>query len=233
MKRILAISDIHGKYKEFMELLKKVNYCAEEDQLVLLGDYTDRGDQSREVVEQVIRLVEHGAVALRGNHDQMLLDWLDTGETDRFLRNGGMKTVHSYYGECDIEDLEQAREFILREYAEQVGFIRQLPYYYETDKHIFIHAGINPEYEDWKDTPEHEMIWIRDVFFQHPTGLEQKVVFGHTPAIKLHSSSEVWFGEDKIGIDGGCVYGHQLNCLEISGSGYRTYVVRAKDKVTT
>lgn len=234
MNRILAISDIHGKYEEFLELLEKVEYVKEQDQLVLLGDYTDRGAHSKQVVEKVIDLVANGAIALRGNHDQMLLDWLDTGEADRFIRNGGLMTVKSYCGtNYELEHLEEARTVFLNEFAAHIDFMRNLPYYHETEEHIFIHAGINPAYEDWKETPVHEMVWIRDVFFNFPTNIgNKKIVFGHTPTIKLHESKEIWFTEDKIGIDGGCVYGHQLNCLEISLLGYKTYSVPSKETVT-
>ncbi|GAA0350186.1 metallophosphoesterase family protein [Bacillus horti] len=229
MKRILAISDIHGKFEEFMDLLEIVEYSAKQDQLILLGDYTDRGADSKEVVEHVMDLVKNGAIALRGNHDQMLLDWLETGEADRFIRNGGLMTVKSYCGSnYEQEQLEEARNMILKKFAVHVDFMSKLPYYHETEKYIFVHAGINPAYADWKETPEHEMIWIREVFFNYPTNVSKKIVFGHTSTIHLHESKEVWFAQDKIGIDGGCVYGHQLNCLEISELGYKTYAVSSK-----
>ncbi|WP_308860235.1 hypothetical protein [Paenibacillus radicibacter] len=101
-----------------------------------------------------------------------------------------------------------------------------MPYYHEDDNNIFVHAGINPFYADWRKQSEDDFIWIRDIFIKCKTSLDKKVVFGHTPTIKIHDKEEIWFGEDKIGIDGGCCFGLQLNLLEISNEGYKTYFVR-------
>ena len=69
MKRILVISDIHGELKLFDSLLEKVKYDADEDQLILVGDYVDRGPDSKGVLNRVSELKRNGAVVLRGNHD--------------------------------------------------------------------------------------------------------------------------------------------------------------------
>ncbi|KAA2301020.1 serine/threonine protein phosphatase, partial [Clostridioides difficile] len=71
MNRTIMISDIHGYIDPFNQLLDDINYNSKYDQLILLGDYVDRGPNSKEVVKEVIRLVkENHAIALRGNHDQ-------------------------------------------------------------------------------------------------------------------------------------------------------------------
>ncbi len=86
------ISDIHGCYDEFNTLLKDVEYNPEEDKLILVGDYVDRGLKSKEVVEQVKSMVEEwGVIALKGNHDQMMVDAIDKEEDvddKRWIRNG-------------------------------------------------------------------------------------------------------------------------------------------------
>ena len=76
MSRLLAVSDIHGCFATFYELIIKLIDLKRTDQLVLLGDYIDRGEQSREVIDFIIDLTEKGfdIIALRGNHEQMLLD---------------------------------------------------------------------------------------------------------------------------------------------------------------
>ena len=74
MKRILAISDIHGELELFDSLLEKLNYDADEDQLILLGDYVDRGRDSKGVLNRVSELKRNGAIVLRGNHDEMMLN---------------------------------------------------------------------------------------------------------------------------------------------------------------
>lgn len=231
MSRILAISDIHGCYEEFYQLLSDVRYDPNKDQLVLVGDYVDRGPRSKEVVEFVMSLVrEHGAIALKGNHDDMFIKHLLSDEAEhreRHLRNGALTTFQSYYQkELDVEHIDHAKAHILENYQHHIQFLRDLPLYYETDKHLFVHAGINPEFEDWRMTPERDLIWIRNDFIDHPTRLDKTVIFGHTICLKLHERPDIWFCEDKIGIDGGLVYGHQLNCLEIAeNNSYRVYSI--------
>ncbi|USG66753.1 serine/threonine protein phosphatase [Brevibacillus ruminantium] len=238
--RVLAISDIHGMYDEFCELLAFISFSPDTDRLILLGDYIDRGPKSKEVVQKVKQLVtQYNAVAIRGNHDEMFLDFLlqsDQEKTDRYLRNGGRATIEAYCGQdwfsegITDESIQRAKGYIREHYAEDISFLQQLPYYYETETHIFVHAGVNPAYENWKDTPPYEMIWIRDPFYHHPTREKRTVVFGHTTCSTLHEKPEIWFGEGKIGIDGGCTFGSQLNCLEILPDGYQVYAVQTKNK---
>lgn len=232
MGRILVISDIHGMYDEFIQLLKKVEYSSVSDKLVLLGDYTDRGFKSREVIELVRLLVEvNRAVAIRGNHDEMFLKWLEKGDEYSafiFFNNGGLATIESYCGLNWFEKgetHETARDFILTHYPHHVEFLKSLPIYHETDEYIFVHAGIDPLQEDWKQTPKDEMIWIRDMFFRNKTNLDKVVVFGHTPCVHIHGTDDIYFGVDKIGVDGGCCYGLQLNCLVIEDGEYQMFSV--------
>lgn len=233
MNRILCISDIHGMYDKFCELLKVVKYNPSEDKLILLGDYCDRGQKSKEVIQMIHDLHnEWNIVAVKGNHDDMFLKFLfndDYFSEANFLQNGGQQTLESY---CGLDwfktggTYKEAKEFILKHYKHHVDFLNLLPYYHETDEFIFVHAGINSMYEDWKLTPPDEMIWIRDIFINNSTMTDKTVIFGHTPCVNLHETEDIWFGEDKIGIDGGCAYGLQLNCLEINDEdGYKTYAV--------
>ncbi|RTE06214.1 metallophosphoesterase family protein [Paenibacillus whitsoniae] len=232
MARTLAISDIHGCAAEFKALLEKVSYKPGEDRLILLGDYVDRGPASKEVVEHVMKLVrEHGAIAIKGNHDARFLEVL--GETDnvtemKFFEHGGIQTFQSFSG-SKLLDIQQSKERIRATCREHIDFLRSLPLYYETETHIFVHAGLNPAYTDWKTQPERDFIWIRAPFLQQRTVVDKPVVFGHTTTMDLHGKGDVWFESDKIGIDGGCPYGYQLNCLEITeGLQYRTYSVPSR-----
>lgn len=240
MNRTLVISDIHGCYESFNLLLHTAGYDAQKDQLILLGDFVDRGPNSRQVVEQVIGMVHAGqAVALRGNHDQRFLEIMDGTASERaaqkFFEHGGHQTLISYCSDTglwnrdyDVTRLGPVRNFIQQTYGHHLHFLRQLPYYYEDEHHIYAHAGINPEYADWKEQPLFDFLWIRDPFYSRPTNAEKTVVFGHTRAVQFHDSAHIWYGGDKIGIDGGCAYGMQLNCLEITGErSYAAYHVDA------
>lgn len=238
-KRMLVMSDIHGCYDEFDMMLKEVGYAPEFDQLILLGDYVDRGRRSKDVIEKIIDLVNsHGAIVLRGNHDQMFYDWLTTNDgmnEFNFFRNGGIQTVESYCG-LDWFELgntyQQAKKFVLDNYQHHLDFLSNLPFFYETDEFVFVHAGLNPLYENWRLTPHEDMIWIRDIFHHNPTQTDKTVVFGHTPCVKLHGNADIWFGGDKIGIDGAVAYGYQLNCLEITEDGFTQYWIDSKYKPT-
>lgn len=229
MKRTLVISDIHGCIEQFQSLLKLAEYDPSSDKLIMIGDYVDRGPQSREVVEQVRTLVEqHGAIALRGNHDQRLVDFIrsgDPGVIDKFMTYGGQSTVISYLGlqcsEADVDErmVEEARAAIAEHFSSHIDFLAGLPLYAEDDSHIYVHAGLNPDYRNWKEQPEYHFMYIKDQFYEHPTVVEKTVVFGHTKTKDIHGSADIWFGNGKIGIDGGCAYGMQLNALEIAADG--------------
>jgi serine/threonine protein phosphatase 1 len=238
MQRTFVISDIHGCYHEFIKLLSEVGYNSKKDKLILLGDYEDRGFYSKEVIVKVMQLASDGAIALRGNHDYMFLDALSGGDDYLFLHNGGIQTIESYVGYnwfekhqgFDFNRYLEAKEFIKTHYAHHIEFLKSLPYHHEDESHIYVHAGLNPAYEKWTEQPVDNFIWIRDIFLNNKTTVDKTIVFGHTPVINLHDSGDVWFKEDKIGIDGGCVFGYQLNCLEIIDGTYNTYSVESGSK---
>lgn len=235
MGRILVTSDPHGCLRQFNELLRLSRYNPQEDKLIILGDYGDRGPQSKEVIEQVKSMVEEwGVIALMGNHDEMMFRALDGDvEYDEvWLNNGGLQTLESYgisiKESFTWDQYLKAKEFINLNYGHHIDFLRSLPLYYETDTHIFVHAGLNPCYsDDWKLQPEDSFLWVRDMFIWNKTELDKMVVFGHTPTINIHGVEDVWFGGDKIGIDGGGVFGLQFNMLEIGEDGeYKVYSTR-------
>lgn len=234
MKRTLVISDIHGCAEQFQSLLRLAEYEPLNDKLILIGDYVDRGPHSRQVVEQVRTLVhKHGAIALRGNHDQRLVDLVVSGDpavADKFLTHGGQAAVLSYMNldclEAEVDErlVAKFRVCIARDYSPHIDFLAGLPLYCEDESHIYVHAGLHPAYRNWKEQPEHNFMYIKDQFYDHPTAVEKTVVFGHTKANDIHGSPDIWFGSGKIGIDGGCAYGMQLNALEIDANGqYRVW----------
>ena len=98
--RTLVISDIHGCYEQFVELLQVVGYTPREDQLILIGDLVDRGPDSLEVVDMVMTLaLEDGVIVLRGNHDQRFVDVMkqkQSTEDAKFFEHGGIQLLDSY-----------------------------------------------------------------------------------------------------------------------------------------
>ncbi|WP_336759744.1 metallophosphoesterase family protein [Paenibacillus sp. USHLN196] len=229
--RRCVISDIHGCYDEFNALLKRVDYNPMQDELILLGDYVDRGPSSKQVLEQIMQLQqEHQIIVIKGNHDAMMVKALihDVEDYDQhWIRNGGLQTIASYLDltfdeqQMDWNAYTEAKQWIRTHYEHHLRFLEQLPLVYEIPGYIFVHAGINPDIEDWRSQSERDFIWIRESFYSRPTRVTETVVFGHTPVKHLHDQRGIWFDPsgDKIGIDGGCAYGAQLNLLEISEDG--------------
>ncbi|NKI22548.1 serine/threonine protein phosphatase [Paenibacillus dendritiformis] len=216
MERMLVISDIHGELVKFERLLEMACYDANRDQLLLLGDYIDRGPHSREVIAKVRELHQLRAIVLMGNHEKMMLDAYRNKEkaVERWFRNGAKQTLLSY---GYTEDEATGRPAAIRwtgELLDVISFVDKLPYYYETDEYIFVHAGVEPGMPLAACDP-HKLLWIRGEFHKGYSG-PKTVIFGHSPAKLLHGSDEVYFGANSIiGIDGGCVYGGRLNCLEL------------------
>ncbi|MBA9083758.1 serine/threonine protein phosphatase 1 [Fontibacillus solani] len=232
--RKLVISDIHGCYDEFEELLNKVKYIPSEDQLILLGDYCDRGPKSKEVIEQVRRLVQQGnVIALRGNHDQLFIDAMENNENAIWMENGGISTIKSYVGKdwfkkgFNYPEYNRAKAFIKMYYQHHIDFLKSLPLYAEDDRHLFVHAGIDPAYSgDLQSHPDNIFLWGTKQFIGNDHQLNKTVVFGHIPTKRIHASTDIWFGNKKIGLDGGCYFGYQLNCLEIKNNRYKPFDIQ-------
>lgn len=217
MKRYLAISDIHGQFEELRILLELANYNPAYDQLVLLGDYIDRGPQSKDVIELVMSLQQQGAIVLCGNHEAIMHTayqynyagswehWVERCRGDATLQSYGIDPLTtSQYNKRKNADIER----LLR-------WIPTLPLYYELEDVIFVHAGVT-------NGPLHSMskrtlLWIREEFHRHYAG-KKLVVFGHTTTPRLHNdpyNSDIYMGQNNIiGIDGGSSLGGQLHCLE-------------------
>jgi serine/threonine protein phosphatase 1 len=203
--RIFAIGDVHGCNKELGVLLSLIDPDPAADRIVFLGDYIDRGPDSRGVIDTILAFEEAfpDTICLRGNHEQMFLDsYLNGKNVDLYLFNGGMSTLHSYG--ASIADFPAAR-FLPEAHLK---FFTNLPFYYETDDYIFVHAGLRPEVSLEKQSPE-DLLWIREEFINSRWDFGKKVIFGHTPL------SEPLLESNKIGIDTGAAYGGRLTCLEL------------------
>jgi serine/threonine protein phosphatase 1 len=150
--RIIAIGDIHGCSVALATLIEMIQPTPL-DTLVFLGDYIDRGPNSRSVIEQVIHLDERcQVVPLLGNHEEMLLGALEGKDNLRYwLKFGGKETLDSYGCEnaIDCYGLEDVRRIP----AEHVQFIKCCRNYYEMVNHFFVHAYYDP------DRPLYEQLW--------------------------------------------------------------------------
>lgn len=193
MRRILAVSDVHGEVEKLERVLEDAQYDPTKDQLVLLGDYIDRGPHSKEVIELVMELVEEGAIALKGNHEDMWFQAFLEEDWDEWIQDIGLATFHSYEGDIDLM-------------KEHIHWLRKhLLMYYETEDYIFVHAGLEPETPlEWQD--EEIMLWIRNY---DRIDLGKIVVHGHTPVRNVEQV------EDQLFIDTGASMGGKLSLVEL------------------
>ncbi|MNW59445.1 diadenosine tetraphosphatase [compost metagenome] len=149
------------------------------------------------------------------------------------MENGGLPTVKSYVGKdwfkagFNYPEYNKAKAFIKLYYQQHIDFLKSLPLYVEDDKHLFVHAGVNPAYSgDLKSHPEKNFLWGHKQFLDSAPFMNKTIVFGHIPTIRIHKSADTWFGDHKIALDGGCCFGYQLNCLEIKNNRYKSYDIQ-------
>jgi len=205
-----VIGDVHGCLDELARLLEALP-LESSDRLIFLGDYLDRGPDSKGVVSYLLerrRRTGQQHIFLKGNHEDMFLSYLGlTGSHgDMFLYNGGGATLASY----GLPQREVATPDILSAIpSEHLLFFQDLKSYYLLEPYLCVHAGIDPR-KPLDLQIEEEMLWIRDDFILNPHALPYTVLFGHTPRL------EVLFDIPyKVGLDTGLVYGNLLSCLEL------------------
>ncbi len=212
--RILCCSDIHGYAGALRKVLFSARWRPGKDQLILLGDYVDRGPSPREVVSELKTLLRcPGVVALCGNHEKMLWEYLQGQLSyEHYMSNGGKVTLDAY--RSDDAALQADAEFLYR-----------LPRYHETEDYIFVHAGLRPGVP-LDQQSEEDLLWIRDEFINNYRG--KTVVFGHSPTPYIDGGQDVYRGKDKIGIDTGAAYGGLLTVLELPSG--KTYSVSTEPR---
>lgn len=206
-----VVGDIHGCFDEAACLIESLS-LEPSDRLVFLGDYIDRGPDSKRVVSYLIDLKskrQQEVVFLKGNHEDMFLSYLGLPGKygDMFLYNGGGTTLASY----GISSAAGSRQDMLSHIPQShLDFFLGLKTYYLMKPYLFVHAGVNPR-KKLHDQVEEELLWIRDEFIFGRHILPYTVLFGHTP------QREVLFHLPyKIGLDTGLVYGNRLSCLEVN-----------------
>lgn len=207
--RRLVIPDVHGCINSLEALVRKID-LQPEDQLFFLGDYINKGPDSRSVLDYLMALVESGAYQiflLRGNHEDMLLD-----------HNVGRKWLHEFVHEHHSEELLDERGLLPLKYK---TFLEDLPYYFEVPGYLLVHAGFNFQIKDpFSDL--RSMLYIRDYPVNPDFVQDRRIVHGHNPkplgAIQDYLSSD----SAVIPLDNGCVYYGEregmgnLLCLNLS-----------------
>ena len=203
MQKIFVIGDIHGCFDKLCALMDKIPINFKQDQLIFIGDYIDRGSSSLEVVDYLIDLKKRvpGIIFLKGNHEDMLENYLDGSDRFTYLLNGGQRTLDAYLNRTK----NPGRYPVPPAHMEFFGSLRL---YYLTDDYIFVHAGLRKKVplESQKTV---DLLWIRDEFISTDFNFGKRVIFGHTPF------TEPLVQANKIGIDTGAVYGNRLTCVQL------------------
>ncbi len=212
--RKIAISDIHGCVETFRTLLERQVKLAHDDELYLLGDYVDRGPDSKGVLDYIMQLKEAGyrLHCLKGNHEAMMHHAAhDSREVEMWLYNGGREALVSF----GIDDPSQIP-------SRYLTFIEEMDVYYEVDKFILVHAGLNFMGDQQADKGEEGFLWrMHNPLNDHNSMLwirwwydninwnwlrDRMIIHGHTP-IEADEISEMFqaLNEDRVlDIDNGC-----------------------------
>jgi serine/threonine protein phosphatase 1 len=226
---VYAVGDIHGRADLLQVLHRQIAADAAQltpgtDKLVIyVGDYVDRGLESRTVLDLLIHQPLEGfrAVYLLGNHDAWLLSFLiDANIGPTWLRYGGDATLHSYgltlrpSGDDPrhFEVLQaELRERLPRRHVE---FLEELELSYETGDYLFVHAGVRPSVPLDQQAVD-DLLWIREPFLSSRRDLGKIIVHGHTveaePVVRVN----------RIGIDTGACWTGSLTCLVLEEGSYR------------
>ncbi len=203
MERTFVIGDIHGCLTLLKRLIDKIPWDPEKDRLIFVGDYIDRGEDPKGVVDFILELkrISEKVDCILGNHEAMLLDYLKGKNRELYLFNGGTVTLASYRFSRKNEDDPLIPEDHLR-------FFNELKPYIELENYYIVHAGFRPGIKI-EDQSLEDMIWIRYEFIESDYDFGKKVIFGHTPM------QEPLIMQNKIGIDTGAVYGNKLTCIQL------------------
>lgn len=218
---VYAVGDIHGRADLLERLLADIHTdAASRPQprkvLVCLGDYVDRGPESRRVVDLLIGARERGveAIFLKGNHEELMLRFLESAAGGPlWMGNGGAATLHSYgvyvsaHPASDPEHLEYFRRQLQdRLPSAHRKFFERLRLYHQEGDYLFVHAGIRPGIA-LTEQADDDLVWIRREFTSSDADFGKVVVHGHSisraPVVK----------DNRIGIDTGAFASGILTCL--------------------
>lgn len=200
MPIVYAIADIHGCLNKLEELIRRcyADAAGLPMKFIFLGDYVDRGSDSRGVVQYLMELQRSRAdqdIFLKGNHEDLMISAADSAFfEERWLTNGGSQTLKSY-------GLSSADEIPV----DHVNWLRRLPLLFDDGQRFFVHAGVHPDRPlDQQD--EYDLLWIREPFLSSERNFGRLVVHGHTPLKR----GRPYLQFNRLNLDTGAVFGGPL-----------------------
>lgn len=231
--RLYAIGDVHGRFDCLARMHAVIAAEIARDRpadwrVVHLGDYVDRGPQSRQVLDFLAAACARDSrnIALMGNHDEGFLDFLANPANDRlFLNFGGFDTAASYGVLLDVHSgaalAESHRELLDAMPDAHFAFLRDLRRSASFGDFFFCHAGVRPGVPLEAQDP-HDLIWIRREFLDHAGLFEKVIVHGHTP-VRTPEAKPNRVNVDTRAYETGC-----LTCLVVEGREKRFLTARAE-----
>jgi len=195
MGRIFAIGDIHGCNKTFQKLLLDKIRIQKSDKIYCMGDYIDRGSDSKGVIDFILKLRKKGyhIHTLRGNHEQLMMESIQSEDKlKHWLKNGGQETLNSF-GISSYNELKPVYK----------NFFNRTKFFFKSGKFIFVHAGLNFQIQN-PLVDKQAMLWIRNFPVDKQKLGNKILVHGHTPKSLDFILNQQ--GNSAINIDGGCVY---------------------------
>lgn len=222
-QRVYCIGDIHGRLDLLLQMHEKILVDASDyngnKTVVYLGDYIDRGHQSRQVLELLLTgpLTGFEPVYLMGNHEQVMMSFIEYPKaTIAWLSFGGREALSSYGiplahipGIHEVDDLAAQLDNKLPE--SHRDFLQNCADSWRCGSYYFVHAGIQPGVALDKQVLE-DQLWIRDEFLNSTRDHGAIIVHGHT------ITPEPQFLPNRIGIDTGAYTSEILSCLVLEGS---------------
>lgn len=195
--RIFAIGDIHGCFYSMKELIENKIQLKKEDKLIFLGDYIDRGPDSKDVLDYIIELQnnDYDIVTLCGNHESMIIDaYYNESARSKWIQNGGYETLKSF----NIDSLKSID-------PKYLNLFNNLTLYYELDEYLFVHAGFSDKLEN-PFSDNYSMLWNSREQYFNPLLKGRTVIHGHSPVSLTITQKQITNNSKVVNIDGGCVY---------------------------
>lgn len=197
MQRIFFIGDIHGCSKTFKKLVTEEIGIGKSDRIYCIGDYIDRGNDSKEVIDFILELRNNNyqIYTLRGNHEQMLLESRTSSQAfSLWLMNGGDTTLRDF----NVESVDEMDPVY-------IDFFNSTEYYVHEKDFIAVHAGLNFTADDPLED-KNSMLWIRDFQISSSYPGNKLLIHGHTPMNRDFIRSQNFVSP--FNVDGGCVYNY-------------------------
>lgn len=196
MKKLtFAIGDIHGCIEPMRRLLTRIEAYSSGGTVVFLGDYVDRGPDSKGVIDLVMDGPKNDGwvwVALKGNHEDMMVGAIDGQyEMDWWVGNGGAQTILSYEG---------------KPIPEHVEWLRDLPLKHADQHRIYAHAGLD-ETVPFSEQTEQTLLWSRKPPHYSGEYWGKHLVHGHTPSDRNPQTIG-----NRTNVDSACIFGGKLSC---------------------